>query len=414
MANVYRLKELHVNDEASFAVNAESLSSNTFGTRLPALRCDLILDQERIRDMGYRSRMNEESLSNPGIRSCSLEFETYLPAHHSTTAGSLTANWCYTLLKDGLGGGSSAATGTTVSSATTAASYTWTATTGAAAGMIYRIGNKTEARGHGQAIVVSSVGPPTTSLVDLDGTPTNGDVVYAMLQAHHDESVSATLTTKRFRGGWASSPVAGQQFQILGTQLAGFKMTFPMGDNTLPRMTWRYQGAYWGRSTATIPSSDTLGEQFTAPVAAGSLFLQDVGTSTRNLETPAELELDVDLGLAPIVGPGGAGTYQNIVGWQRTRCQPTVTMKIPWESTYETWFDTANQSLTAKHLLFLANPVDGRSFAFYMPNVIPIGNRPSLPSEVNEQNYVTLTLLGREGTTTTTELTRSAIRFALG
>lgn len=413
MANVYRLQELHVNNEAAFAENAETPASNTFDTYLPALSCTLTVDQERIRDMGYRSRMNEENLSNLGIRVAAIEFEQHLCGHFTTTAGALTPTQQWTLLKDGLGGGSSAMNGTTISAATTGASYTFTSSVGLAAGMLGRIGSKAEARGNGQLFVANSVAGPVTSLISLPGTPSNGDVVYAMLQAYHDESVASTLTTKRFEGCWSSSPTTGLQFQILGCQLAGVKMTFPQ-DGTMPRITFRYLGAYWQRYASTVPSALTMGNHYTGPVAAGSMFVQAVGTSTRNTETPASIELDLDLGLEPIIGPGGNGTYQTIVGWQRTGCKPTLTLQIPWEDSYETWFDTNNSSIVAKHIGFNTNASDGRCFAFYMPNAIPVGNKPSKPIEVNGQAYVPVTFLGRDGTTTTSELTRSAIRFGIG
>lgn len=414
MANVYRLKEIHVNSESAFAENAESPSSNTFDTRLPALNCTVALEQPWIEDLGYRSRMNEQSLSNRGVRSCSIDMETHIIGNLTSAASTVTANWFTNLLGDGLGGKSTSMTGTTATAGTSGASFTLTATTNMVVGQIGAVGNKTDARANGQCYVVSAVAAPVTSYIALPGTPANTDVAYAMSQLYHDETVAYSgLTTKRFMVGHPSSPTAGQQFQLLGCQLAGFKMNFPFNGG-LPTMNWRYMGAYWAREAQTIPSALTLGDHFTAPVAGGSFARADVGATTRTDETPASVELDVDLGLEPIIGPGGRGTYQNIVGWQRTRCLPKLTFQVPWTTGWETWFDTANSSLTARQFLLTCNGTDGRRFAFYMPNCVPIGNRPSNTTEVNGQTYATISVVGRDFPTGATELAKSAIRFAQG
>lgn len=413
-STVYRVREIRVEDEASLAENAESPSSNTFGsaTHIPARDCTMTIGQDRIRDTGYRARVNDESLSNLSVKYCALEFTTNLTCHIGTTTGSLTASWPYNLLKSGLGGGSAAMTGTTVSAATTASSFTLTSTSGLAVGMIGRIGAKGDGRADGQAYVCSAVGAPTTSLVALPGTPQNTDVAYAGLQAYHDESTMSSLTTKRFLVGWPTSPTAGMQFQLLGMQLAGVKFTFPV-DGTLPSIRWSYRGVYWNRSAATIPGSIAQESHSVKPVAGGSLCVQATGTATRTTQPITALELDLDLGLEPSsLGPGGAGTYQHITGWQRLGCRPMLRLRVPWTTAWETYWNTVNGSLVNKQILFLTNTVDGNAFAFYMPNAIPHGNVPLGPEDENQQAYVDVNLLGVDSTVTTSELTRSAIRFA--
>lgn len=413
MAGVFRLLELEYNDETNFAENAQSLNTNTFGTRIPVIDYALNLNQERIANPEIRSRMNEEGLSNSGIRVATIEIETYLAGHLTTTSGSLTQTWLHKLLSDGFGGSNVAANGTTVSAATSGSSVTFTATTGWAAGMIGWLGAKGDAKGDGQAFVVNSVGTPVTFLTALAATPAASDVIYAGQQLYHDESVAQTLTTKRFQCGYSSTPTSGAQFQVLGCQLAGVDFKFPMGD--IPRVRLKYIGAYWGRNGVTIPSaSPTIKDQFAAPTAAGRFFINSYGTATSAVDTPSEVTLSINLGLEPIIGPGGAGTYQNIVGWTRTMAQPTLTVKLPWQTAYETWFDTANQSFVYKHILFNCNVVDGRRVAFYLPKVFPVGNRPSQPVESNRQLYVPITFRGTDDTSGATELTKSAFRMALG
>ena len=50
---------------------------------------------------------------------------------------------------------------------------------------------------------------------------------------------------------------------------------------------------------------------------------------------------------------------------------------------------------------------------FYMPRMYPIGAKPTY-TNLNGLTYVSKTMRGTESTTTTSELTRSAIRFWMG
>jgi hypothetical protein len=183
----------------------------------------------------------------------------------------------------------------------------------------------------------------------------------------------------------------------------------------MSKITWRFEFAYWDTVTVTTPSANVIAEHDCAPFSGGSVFLQDFATTTRNVVQAAEMDLSLNLGLAPRVGPGGVGTYQSIVGWHRNRCSPTLTLTVPWVDTYQTWWDTANQSIAYKHCLVTLNVSDGsRSGGFYMPRVFPIGPRPSAVVNVNDLNYVRFSMAGTESTTTTNELTRSAIRIFQG
>lgn len=413
MAGVAKLFELWVDDEASFCENAEAPGSNTgWDRRLPVLSYTITTQQERIRDGGLVSRMNDEELSHLGPREATLEFTTHLIGHLTTTAGALTQTWAQDLLSDGLGGGQTAFSGTTVSAASSGSSVTFTSTSSLAAGDIVAIGAKGDGRFDGQPAVISTVASPCTFLTAGPGTPNNGDVIYATQLAYHDESTAHTLTTKRFMCGFTSSPTTGAQYQLMGCQLAGVVDTYPLSSNALPTRTWTYRAAYWQRNAETIPSSSlTLESQHTAPCAGGSMFFAATGTATRTTATPAELSLSLELGLEPIYGPGGAGTYQQIVGWVRSGCKPTLNMSIPFTTAQETLFDTANSAYVYRHLLFAANALDGRRHGFYMPRAFHVGNRPSQPTMVNGQLYVNVTLVGRESTVTTTEKTKSAIRF---
>lgn len=412
MAAPSNLMELQYSAESSFCENAESPSSNTWTNRIPCKSYTLTTNQERIRDGGIVSRMGDENISHIGPREATLEFTANWIGHQGVTTGALTQTYLQDLLSDGLGGGSVATVGTTLSAATTASSMTFTSTTGLAVGAIVRVGAKGDAKGDGQPGVIGTVGTPVTLLTALPATPANTDVVYAAQVAYHDESVAQTLGTKRFLVGFLSSPTTGAQYHLMGGQLAGIRITTPVGQNAIPEITLTYRFAYWARSAVTIPSTAlSLESHYASPIMGGSVFIQNFGTATRATITPSTMDLTIDLGLEPIVGPTGNGTYQQISGWARTMIKPTLSMLVPYTTAWETLFDTSNSSYTYQHILFGSNTIDGRSVGFYMPRCFQVGNRPSAPTSSNNQLYVPITFVGRESTTTTNELTRSAIRL---
>lgn len=424
MAAPFQLGEVHYSAESAFAENAEAASSNTYTHRILTLGVpDHNPMQNRDPDGSIRSRMDEEGLPHIGVREGEVSFTTYLVGHGGTAAGALTETFQQDLISDGLGGGNTASVGTTISGAgSTATAINVTAGTTFSAGGACRIGVKGDARGDGQFLIIGTITDASPDVLNLltaapAAPTTNGDVVYAVQVAYHDESAALanTLGTKRFMVGHTT---AGTPVHYMGCQLAGLKLEFPLeGGTSKPTVTYRYRAAYWDHANVTIPSSSPSASAADCqPVSGGSMFINDVGTATRATITPGRISLDLELGLEPIYGPGGNGTYQHIVGWQRTVCKPTLTVDLPWSTatTYKTWWDTANSSIAYKHILFTASAVNGRAVGFYMPRVMPYGNRPSRVINVNGQQYATVQFRGVSGATTTSELTRSAIRILAG
>ncbi len=401
MALPFGTVEIQFSAESSFAEN-----STSYTTHIPVLSYTFTPNKERIRDASFRSRMNVEGLSHMGPRSASFEFTCYLIGHINPTTGSLAETWQQDLLSDGLGGGNTSQVGATVSSATSSTQFVFGGT--AVAGGVLRLGAKGDSRGDGQPGVVNAAGT-TTFLTAFGTTPNVGDQVYACQMAYHDESVSASLGTKRFMIGHTTT---GAQYHLRGCQLAGLTFNEPLGG--MPTVTFRYECAYWTESSVTIPSATAISSHDCAPVAGGSMFIQDFGTTTRATITPSEVNLNLEIGLAPIVGPGGTYADQHIVGWQRTMCKPTLSVLIPWSSTYYTWWDTLNSTISRKHILWSRTAgTGGRDGGWYLPYVHPVGPRPTR-DEWNSQLYQRVMFMGSESTTTSTELTRSSVRLFAG
>jgi hypothetical protein len=404
---VYKLQQLLVGDEASFAEFAMAPASATFDACLPTIGgATLELMQDREPDGSAQARLSVEARGHKGPRTARLRFKTYWVGHLTAPTGALVESWQQRLLGDGLGGNGLSSSGDTIASAASASVVTLTDASDWAAGMVGRVGAKGDGRGDGQAFVVGSKATHTlTNLVALPGTPNAADVVYAAALAYHVEG--ATLQTKRFCCLHADT---GAQIFLFGAQLAGVEFDIPTTGGK-PTIEFTYEAAYWERAAKTFPDSTALGVADCAPVGGGSVFINALGTATRELITPESISLSLDMQLSPIIGPGGAGLYQQIVGWTRTAMKAVCTMSIPWTAAYETWWDAENHLMTNKHILATLNVVNGRSIGFYLPNVFPAGSRPTLPRNVNEQTYVDVTFSATEGPNTASDLTRSSVRL---
>lgn len=407
MANAARLRQLLVADESSFGEYGETASSATWSKSLWVNgEPTITLTQPRIPDAGIVQRLAEKLPGHLGVRSAELTFTTYWGGHNTTSAGALTETDQQQLLGDALGGNDVAQVGGTVDATSTSTSLVYAGGESLIAGGVCRVGAKGDARADGQATVTSGASSPNTTLVALAANPNAGDALYACQLAYPDESAAAI--TKRFC--WMSS-TTNAQYMVFGCQLASVTFNIPMDGSDLPTITWTYNCAYWQRQARTFPDSLSATQPQCAPVAGGSFFINDVGTTTRVTKNIAEMTLTLDLGLQPVIGSGAVGTYQTVTAWQRTMFGASIEIKKPWESGDETTFDTANASLTYKHALFTANGIDGRSVGFYAPRLQPAGNRPSAVTVVNDQDYHTVLLECREGATTTNALTRSAVRI---
>jgi hypothetical protein len=402
---VFGRQQLLVNDEGSFGEYIAAPGSATFDTNIPFIEAELAPEQERLDDESMQARLAVKRPGHKGSRRATLTMKVYLCGHGGDPTGALTSTWLHKLLGDGLGGKKSDAAGTTISAAASASGFTLNAAGNWDPGYIGRVGSKQDGVADGQPFVVNTeAAGVVASLVALPATPAIGNVVRGALLAYHAEG--ATLTTKRFMKLHADGTA---QWIAFGCQLAGFKLEWPTGGK--PYCSLTYKCAYYERQATTFPDSTTLSAADVAPTAGGSCFINAVGTATRATISPDPFELDVDLGLEPTMGPGGLASYQDVIGWVRTRVDAVASFSIPWTSTYETWWDTENPSLVNKHLCWLASPVHGRATGVYLPNLFPMGERPTMPVNNKGQTYVRVRARASEGPDTTSDLTRSSFRL---
>lgn len=401
---VFALREVCYATEGSFAENATAPGSNTWSTRFPVLSIDSGPPaHDRQSDSSIQNRQNETRPGFLGARSATFDFTCYWGGHNGTTGGALTETWLQDLLSDGLGGGNVAQVGAAVSSGTSATQFASAGT--AVSGAVVRVGAKADGRADGQAGVVNNATTITLHTA-LPGTPNGSDTMYATQMAFSQETVS---TSKRFLCAFTDT---GAQYHYMGCQLARLKFNLPIGG--LPTVGLGYDVAYWDRTAVTTPSALALEDNRAAPIAGGSVFIQTVGTTTRAIESPAEITLELDIGITAQHGPAaGQANYQSINALTRTRCVPKVSLLVPWSTTYDSLYNTDGAATTHKHILVCCNATDGRSVGFYLPRAYVVGPRPTY-EDYNGLTYQRLTFQGREGTDTATELTRSAVRFFMG
>jgi hypothetical protein len=406
----YASREIHANDEGSFCEYAGTPGSATYATRLPIISANLDIPEEFIEDGSFQSRQNE---SRPGFAAgrapWTLEMTVHLLGHMTTAAGALTETWLQWLLGDGLGGNDCGMVGSTIASGSSTTGFTMAASTGWAVGQICRVGEKHDGFGDGQPAVVATL-PGAHAVTLLNALPGAGEVsdkAYGTMLSYPIETLG---TSKRFFVGWTDS---GMQFHLSGGYLAGFKPTFTPGKGLTGVLT--FKGGYWERGAVTVPTSTPAMESAIPVVmSGGSLIMQEVGTATRTTISPYEMDLELDIGLEPVPSAGGKASGQYVTSFVRTRVVPTLRVTLPMTSALFDLFDLDGASAKQYQFLFGASGVDGRFFGLYMPRAYRVGPRPQPVEGGPGQHSITLSFRGREGTVLTNDLTRSAIRFAMG
>ena len=257
--------------------------------------------------------------------------------------------------------------------------------------------------------MVASLTGDTYSLLNaLPAVTTVSDVViHATMMAYPAEDMGSS---KAFMVGYADT---GAQYHYVGCHLESLAFKLAMG--ALPEVSLRYRAAYWDKSAVAIPSALALHDNRAAPwLAGGSVVLQATGTTTRTTVTPAEISLTLDMDLQAKPGPmASAASYQIVSGYERTRCVPTVSMLVPWSTSYDSLYDTDGSGTTYMQILACGSAVDGRSVGFYLPRAYAAGAKPMIEN-YNGLLYQRLTFRGREGLDTTSDLTRSAFRLFAG
>jgi len=388
-------------------------ASTTYGSRLAVLgEVDASgLTQSKDAPEIATQYMQEGTMPIRGVKGGSITTDIWIPGHGSSTAsGTPTAEEHETVLGAVIGNTTAGGAATTASAGTT--TITTAAASGLTAGQIFWGGVKADGRMDGQAGVVSTHSSNTlTSLTAMPAAASGTDAIASAVMVYFTETPSsAAVASYRFR-----QLTADQQYAARGCFPQSISVT-GFNPSEKPRASMSWGVSDWDPVSATFPSATAVDSFNPAPSAGGSLFFQARGTSTRQVYSCRTFEVSIDLGIVPLMAPGGNSAVQAIVGAVRGPAVITATFIVDAESATAspTWGGRWDSDSQFYHLLFNANgAASGQRVALYMPNCC-ITDRKPVQFSNNGINSERITVRAYMGTDTTSELTRSAFRIGLG
>lgn len=346
-----------------------------------------------------------------GPYSGSFSTRVHLFGHGSSTAGATTVTPHETFLGNVLGGtpAASIATGTTFTTGGTAAAPTTTVANGFTVGSIGFAGALGDARGNGQAFVVGAHATNTLTLLSaLDAAPITADVCRSAVMLFPNETpTSTTVTSYRMRLLTANLRYECHGCFPTSWQLGGLNA----GESPYVDITWSV--AWFVESTGTFPSAVATNTANPSVVTGGSLVLEAVATTTRTKYVIRNFAIDYSLGMRTDRGPGGVRADQDIIGCRRMQDAVKVTFTIDADAT------TATPALKTLfqggpyHALWTGSTTNGSAIAAYFPNLEPCDDYPVQRIDADTNRY-TISFMAFTGATTTSELTMSCVRFAMG
>lgn len=307
----------------------------------------------------------------------------------------------------------SSTTGTTISgTGSSATSLNVAAASGFSAGSLLSVGTKGDGLGDGQWAAVSSHGTSTIALLTaLPAAPTtNGHVVYTGDMVYPSESPSSsTITSLRFRLLTANLQIEAHGCFPTAISWEG------LNPGEFPTVTITWGVSWWEYVSETFPSAVSADNFVPAVCAAGSVFMNAVGTATRAVKSVRSFTIDHQLGIVPVMGPGGVGEFQHIVGAYRTPDTVTVSYTLDSQAASATPTEPGlwDSDTQGYHLLYSLNgAASGKRVAFYFPNLKYVDEKPS-QIDASGINGLRTTLRACTGGTTTSDLTLSAYRLCM-
>lgn len=325
-----------------------------------------------------------------------------LRGHGVDTTGSPTLDGYETLL--GIVFGAVALSLATSQTCTggTAAAPTTSGATGVSAGGYVRVGTLGDGDGDGQFYKVGTQAASTMNLLGaMNGAPVNGAVIYPVAMAYSTVTAdgAGVTSTRWLLQNWA------EQYECHGVYPQSVTISgLNPGERPTIEITWGV--SWWRLSTATFPNSTTTDTYTAGPVAAGSLNIQLVGTTTRNVRTTARsLAVTYNLNVMALKGYGGVNSYQDTVN----ACRGDEEIIIEWTEDAEATTSTPAlpgywDANATYHLEFTGSVVPGSAIGFGCPAVSPDGPKPVMFNDGGIWRF-RARFKARAGATTTSALT---------
>lgn len=384
----------------------------TFAThRLPLIEPPNIdaLTHEKFDSQRVTQHMNGGELWIVGPQGGQFKTKMYLTGHGATLVGSPSVDAIETFLGlvFGIAPDLSAAASTTCTGGTAAAPVTAASGTLDPGGLC-RIGVLGDGRGNGQYYgIATHVGTALTLVGAMDAAPQAGDVIYPVVQLYGPEDVTnSAVTGVRFRFLSANLRYEMHGCWPMAVAFAGLNP----GEVPTLEVTW---GVSWFRyTTATFPSAVTSNVYQPASIGAGSLNVQDYGTTTRNKRTYRSLALEYQLNVEPLPGPGGANIYQRYVGARRKPSMIKLTVTEDADAATVTPVLPGYGTASAfKHIEWTGSVTDSSAIGFRIPRA-SVANIPIQKSE-NDLNRLTIEYVANSNALVTTN-ERTLAAFILG
>lgn len=335
--------------------------------------------------------------------------------HGTTTVGSPSIDAIETILGLVVGNVALSASASTTLTGGTATIPTTTASGTFSAGGVCWIGAgglSADGRGNGQLYPISTHSTTNlTLLANMDGAPSNGDVLAPAVMIYPSEAP----TTVSITGIRLLLLTANLCYECHGCYPMSIVFTgLNPGERPQIEVTWGV--SWWRYSTATFPSTVTSNQYNPAPIAAGSLFMNDLGTSTRTGGAKRifrQFSIEHVLGIVPLRGPGGASPYQQIIGARR------IPDRVTWRWTEDADAQTTSPVLPGKgtaqtfqHACWTGSVTPGSRIGAYARRLC-IKN-VAVQAANDNLNRLTVEAEAYTGTVTTNDLTLSNVVYANG
>lgn len=340
----------------------------------------------------------------------SIKLKMDWAGHGVTTLGSPSIDPLETLWGLLLGNAElSAAASTTLTGAGTAASPTTVASGTFDQGGLCRIGTLGDGAGNGQFYAINTHSGTTLNLIGaMHGAPVAAGVVYPVVQMYGSEDPTAvTVTTIRLR-----ILTGNLRYEMHGVFPTSYVIT-GLGAGERPQIEWTLECAWWRYTTASFPSAVTSNQYNPAMIAAGSLNVQAVGTTTRNVRGYRNLTLEHTLGMVPLRGPGGVNANQKIVGVRRLADDITLSwVEEADAATLTPVLPGLGTAQVSQHIEWTGSTTPGSAIGFKAPRAC-ITNVPIQMSDEG-LNRLRITAKLYTGTDTSSDRACAAIVYANG
>ncbi len=416
MSNAAELGAVEWEPEGAWAENV-----STFANRAPVISTiDLSgLKQDKLEPGFLTQYLQGGSQHILGPQAGSFKTRFHFPGHGGVTSGAMAASALATLFSYAYGAITVGPTGSTFTGGGTAAAPVTTASGTFPAGGLCRGGVgglSADARGNGAWAAISThVGTALNLATAFDAPPANLDVLHSAVNLYIPESANDASTSVPGLRLRAVTP--NLRYEMRGC----YAMGLTIGGTNAGETMWGE--IEWGVSSwkptagGAYPSAVASIQNLPSPIGNGGFFLADVGTSTRGATSKRNIRnfsVEIQLGIAPLVGHNGVDPYQTIVGAKRTPSK----IKVRWvedadaAATATPTLDAYFTGSTPKHALWEGSRTPGSAVAIYFRNLCIVGARPVQFAD-GGVNRIAVEAMAYTGPTSTSELTLAAMVLGL-